>query len=570
MRYTASFHFSARAFLFLTTFFFLASYTVTSQPKLVWDARFNGISNGDDFGRAMKVDAQRNVYIAGSVVNTDSQRDFAVVKYNPDGQFVWVRFYNGDLNKDDWAHALDIDRNGYIYVAGFSQTRNAGKNYITMKCDPNGSILWTKEYDGPAGNDDVAEDIAVDVLGNVYVTGSSQGTGTLSDYATIKYDTNGIVQWVARYNGPGNGADDARAIAVDANGNVYISGGSTGDSTGYDFATIKYNHEGQSQWIARYNGPGNSDDIVYYKGSLAVDTVGNVYVTGYSTGSDLSYDYAIIKYDANGKQVWLSRFQNSNGGADYADRIAIDRYRNVYVTGGSYNGKSGYDFVTIKYDSDGVKKWTAAYNGTANDWDEAYAITIDSSQNVYIAGRSVGTGSAADIVIVKYDVNGSEVWNARYDQAKGYDWPFALAMDANENLYVGGYVDAFVPSSRGADFIVIKYSGKVINRLSENTSPIPFLLEQNYPNPFSTGASGSSRVTIAYSIPQMACILLRVYDAMGREVATLVNAEQEAGSYQSQWNVYDRPSGVYYYRIEIRSPDGNFLFMSRKKMILMR
>src|SRR5438874_9524145 len=100
--------------------------------------------------------------------------------------------------------------------------------------------------------------MAIDAAGNVYVTGNSLGIGTGYDYATVKYNSSGTQQWVTRYNGPANRDDYGNAIAVDSSGNVYVTGWSPGSGTDYDYATIKYNSTGQQQWVARYNGPGNS------------------------------------------------------------------------------------------------------------------------------------------------------------------------------------------------------------------------------------------------------------------------------------------------------------------------
>ena len=80
------------------------------------------------------------------------------------------------------------------------------------------------------------------------------------DYATIKYDANGNQLWEAHYNGPGNATDRATALAVDAAGNVYVTGYSIGSSTSEDYATVKYDANGNQLWEARYNGPGNSRD----------------------------------------------------------------------------------------------------------------------------------------------------------------------------------------------------------------------------------------------------------------------------------------------------------------------
>ena len=145
---------------------------------------------------------------------------------------------------------------------------------------------------GP-GNRDIAKAIAVDRLGNVYVTGHSDGSGTATDYATIKYDSSGNQLWVSRYNGPVNSGDGAKAIALDSTGNVYVTGYSFGSGTYTDYATVKYDTDGNEVWAARYNGPGNHHDQAQ---AIAVDSSGNVYVTGDSMGSGTYFDYATIKY----------------------------------------------------------------------------------------------------------------------------------------------------------------------------------------------------------------------------------------------------------------------------------
>src|SRR5262249_18403070 len=149
---------------------------------------------------------------------------------------------------------------------------------------------------------DSANSIAIDSAGNVYVTGKSFGSGTDDDYATVKYDSSGQEQWVARYNGPGNCGDSANAIAIDTAGNVYVTGESFGLGTDNDYATVKYDSSGQEQWVVRYNGPRNGSDEA---DAIAVDAAGNVYVTGESVGG--YYDYTTIKYDSFGQEQWVAR-----------------------------------------------------------------------------------------------------------------------------------------------------------------------------------------------------------------------------------------------------------------------
>lgn len=134
-----------------------------------------------------------------------------------------------------------------------------------MAYDSSGTQLWVRRYHGPANGDDVAEAIATDAAGNVYVTGTSDagpGKGRL-DYATLAYNSSGTLLWVRRYNASVN--DQATAIATDAFGHVYVTG-SSNSSTGSDYATLAYNSSGTLLWVRRYNGSINNRDRCLWQG----------------------------------------------------------------------------------------------------------------------------------------------------------------------------------------------------------------------------------------------------------------------------------------------------------------
>jgi len=191
----------------------------------------------------------------------------------------WVARYNGPASDFDEATALAVDGSGNAYVTGWSWGSGT-YDYATVKYDAGGAQQWVARYDG--GGYDISPALAVDGSGNVYVTGDSWGSGTNRDYATVKYNASGVQQWVARYDGPASGDDGARALAVDGSGNVYVTGYSSGSGTWFDYATVKYDASGAEQWVARYDGPASSEDQAW---ALAEDGTGNVYVTGYSPGS---------------------------------------------------------------------------------------------------------------------------------------------------------------------------------------------------------------------------------------------------------------------------------------------
>jgi hypothetical protein len=183
---------------------------------------------------------------------------------------------------------------------------------------------WVQRYNGPANHADSASAIAIDKSGNVYVTGGSAISSIVPDYTTIKYHSAGQQQWVAYYNGPANNADFADAIAVDGSGNVYVTGESAGPGTYIDYATIKYNSSGQEQWVTRYDGPAHDLDRA---SAIAVDASGNVYVTGWSSGSGTGVDCATVKYDSAGQEQWVARYDGPVHGADQAHSHSSRRLR---------------------------------------------------------------------------------------------------------------------------------------------------------------------------------------------------------------------------------------------------
>jgi len=431
----------------------LFTFLLTFAQNQEWVARYNGPGNGEDRARAIAVDNNGNVYVTGYSVGPGTFYDYATIKYAPNGQEVWVSRYDGSVSSRDEATAIAVDNNGNVYVTGFCYdsvtSSDYSSNYVTIKYDPNGQEVWVSRYNGPDNGYDYATAIAVDNNGNVYVTGASE-----LDYATIKYNQNGQVVWVARYNGPGNGDDWANAIAVDDNGNVYVTGYSRGSGTELDYATIKYNSNGQEVWVSRYNGPGNRYDEAT---AIAVDNNGNVYVTGASWGGwDTYYDYATIKYNSNGEVVWVARYNGPGNGNDRANAIAVDSYGNVYVTGVSYGSGISYDYVTIKYNQNGQEVWVSRYNGPGNGRDEARAIAVDNNGNVYVTGESKGLGTDFDYATIKYNPNGEEIWVSRYNgPGDSSDRARAIAVDNYGNVYVTG---ESYGSGTDFDYATIKYS----------------------------------------------------------------------------------------------------------------
>jgi len=413
--------------LFSLVILFCALPAFAQQVDTAW-VRIYGLGSTDK-ALDVAVDAAGNVYVTGySIVLGPPYiaEDYATIKYYPNGDTAWVRRYNNGYH--DIATSIAVDGSGNVYVTGYSYGTGPGHDYATIKYDQNGNQLWVQRYNGPGNDEDRARVIKVDDFGNVYVTGYSVGSGTSNDYATIKYDSNGNQLWVQRYNGPANSDDFATSIALDGSGNVYVAGASWG-GTSMDYATIKYDSAGNQLWAQRY-GPG-----YFGANAIAVDGSGNVYVTGSSWGT--SYDYATIKYDSSGTQLWVQKYDGPVYNFDLAHGIAVDGSGNVYVTGESYGSGTLTDYATIKYDSNGTQLWVQRY-GPLSSYDIANDIAVDAFGNVYVTGQSRGTFNF-DYATIKYDSSGNQLWVQRYNgPGNSNDYAHAIAIDGSGNVYVTG------------------------------------------------------------------------------------------------------------------------------------
>ncbi|MEO0092843.1 MAG: SBBP repeat-containing protein, partial [candidate division WOR-3 bacterium] len=225
----------------------------------LWIARYQG-PYGQDYAKALAIDNLKNVYVTGASQGpgTGYINDFATIKYDSLGNEQWVAQYNGSpiRNWQDEARAIAVDANG-VYVTGYISRHQLedSSDYCTIKYNKaTGDTIWVRRYNGLENKCDQAYDLALDNLGNIYVTGKSKNANGDFDYLTIKYSPEGEELWTARYDNPnGNGWDIAYSLAVDNNGNVYVTGTSYDLTTYYDCVTIKYSTTGVLQWVRRYS-----------------------------------------------------------------------------------------------------------------------------------------------------------------------------------------------------------------------------------------------------------------------------------------------------------------------------
>lgn len=425
------------------------------KVSLAWVSRYDGEGLSWEYATAIAVDQSGNVYVTGYSGSEMTDWDYCTVKYNKDGQQLWQRKYGGVDGKDDCAHDIEVDSLGNVYVTGYSQCEDLYCDYATVKYDSNGVELWVARYNGPADDDDKAVAIGLDGEGNIYVTGTSRSNETFNDYATVKYNANGDQLWVARYDGPLSSLDEAQALEIDSIGYIYVTGSSRGQDSEWDYATVKYDAQGTQMWESRYNGLGNGDD---QSSAMVLDVEGNAYVTGSSEGRGTLDDYVTIKYTSDGGEVWVARYSGSDRSDDWANDIAVDAWGDVYVAGMT----NGNAWATIKYGPNGEEMWVALYEG--HGCTECYvdAMALDSLGNIYVTGGTDGFGSSGmqRYGTVKYDADGSAEWLVKYPVAEEHvygntnNWARDIAIDYQGCVYVAGYSYG---DGTGVDYTTIKY-----------------------------------------------------------------------------------------------------------------
>ncbi|HEY1200401.1 MAG TPA: SBBP repeat-containing protein [Niastella sp.] len=473
---------------------------------------------------------------------------FNVVKAQP--AYSWAKYFDnpGQLDPSE----VDVDAAGNVYSTGYFSgtadfdpgsgtrllTSKGGNDIYITKSDASGNLLWAKSVGGKLS--DFSFGIKTDAAGNVYITGNfidtvdfDPGTGEqiqigstepLQYYMFIlKLDTDGNYVWVKSLTG--NKSGYSAAIAIDGTGNVYTTGNFNGitdfdpgpatynlnaGGTGFnpDIFILKLDASGNYVWAKNI---GNSSNNM--GSGIAVDAVGNVYTTGYFTGtvdfdpgtgiqnlSSVDNDIFILKLDAAGDYVWAKQIGAS--GTQRGEGIAVDASQNVYSTGTFTNtvdfdpGSGVYELVTnaddnvyvSKLDAAGNYVWAVSVGGAGTEFCESLA--LDNLNNVYLTGSFTDvvdfdpgsgthnltpTSGSSDVFILKLDASGAYQWAANKGSS-GEDNGVAIAVTASDNVYTIGSFEGTVDfdSGSGTQELTTVATGAYILHLVP--SPLPLAL----------------------------------------------------------------------------------------------
>ncbi|HEY9046442.1 MAG TPA: SBBP repeat-containing protein [Ohtaekwangia sp.] len=436
----------------------------TSVSITPFTVHAGGVGNDGPPSHPMVMDDSGNVYITGSFEETAAfgnttltalnTQDIFLVKYNAEGNVVWVK--QGAGTSTDMAYSIARDAQNNIYITGmFHESITFDNVKLTAvgltdtfiaKYTSAGELVWVKRDGGGADglNKSRGRSITLDTSGNIYIAGTFVGnvvfgTTRLSadsrfyyNMYIAKYNPAGVLQWVTQATGNSSG----ESIAVDQSGSIYVTGSfggtvawgnttlaSIGEEGEEDIFLAKYTTEGKLLWVKSYGGKGFS--VAYV---VALDAAGDPYITGFfqdvvafgatklKSGAPM-FDMFVMKCDKNGEAQWAHQAGTEAMGYD----LFIDD-GNIYLTG-SLQGTaiigsatlntSGHPNVLVAcYTAAGDVKWAQIAGGTASSIQAGNGIGIDRSGSIVIAGyfsetftvdnTSVTSAGGTDVLVFKY------------------------------------------------------------------------------------------------------------------------------------------------------------------------
>jgi uncharacterized delta-60 repeat protein len=440
---------------FLYIFLFL-SVTVQAQFTESWTTTYNGKGDYSDRYTCSTNDPSGNIYLAGYTHKSDANADFLVVKFNASGQLQWAKSWHGSGQGPDIAYAITY-KNGAIYAAGEVSNLGVGFDFFTLALNESGDSLWGAHYNDAVFNQyEQARAIAIDAQGNVYVTGESDRDPSSvinDDFLTIKYSSSGTQQWVKRYNGNGNGTDRSLGIAATANGNIAVAG-RTDNGGDDDYCTIQYDSNGNQVWLQQFDN-GGTDRI----SAMGADNSNNIYVTGRSdNGND--DDFRTIKYNELGQLQFNVAYDFV--GDDRADVMDVNEDGTFAIAGRSDGNASAilnYNYRVVKYAATGAQQWTATYDSPAAADDIVQDIDLSPTGEVLVTGYSDASATAAiqnDIASVYYSNTGTMQWTQTYASSGNHeDLGATCLLDAQNNAWIAGSSEN---TDAQRDAILLKYS----------------------------------------------------------------------------------------------------------------
>jgi len=527
--------------IFLTglLFIFANSYSQYTQQ---WVDRVNGRGNSFDIANNLFLDEQSNAYIYCTVYDSVfGQTNLCAIKYGAGGNILWKTVYDNPFGTIDQLQDVIKDSQNNSYITAYCSEESSIK-ILLIKLNQNGDTVFSRITSIPNHETLLSHSICSDNSGNIFILadGRNLTTGKI-DFIIVKYNSAGVVSNYKIFEGSPEGDDNGIKILCDNTGNVFAGVNSFYSGVSYDIVIYKLDNNLNEIYTKRINGSANLDDGIVDM-QLAYDN--NILFTGKISGAGSEWDIGTFKLNnSSGDIIWQKNFNGTGNHLDLPYVLTTDVSNNIYVTGYSRNSASiqSEDIVILKYDKNGSEIWRRIYNDSVNGTDQGFSICTDSQKNVYVAGCADQGNQHVEFILLKYDSLGTLLWKGTYHYYHlSEDFVYKIAVNNNQDIFISG-----ISFSHETDYDVttIKYARQT--GIYSNPEIVKdFVLYPNYPNPFNPST------TISFYNPKKEFTVVKIYNVKGEEVAELENRVISSGYHQYNFDASSFSSGVYFYKIQ--------------------
>lgn len=350
----------------------LPAVPAAAAPSVVWTRGIDGVGEDDDV-RGVALDAAGNVYVAGSLdTEQGTSGPFAMLRrYSPSGTLRWQRLYEGP-EALAYGRGVAVDGHGRAYLVGETTAPPGAPAFILLKYSPSGTRLWARYVEGVAGRG-----VAVGA-GRVVAVGARSTANRGYDVWVRAYTPAGTRLWTRSYDGPAGDDDLGLAVAVGADGSVYVVGSVATSTSPWneDMFIRRYGPDGTVAWTRLLRDAANDfDDAQAAAVSGRALYVGGI-VDGSEGGPTFGDAWLRRLSTATGATVWTRRWGGGAGGNDDVAGLAVDGRGRVYAVGTQVEtGIEGNANIFLRsYTAAGILRWKRAYDGGADDYGTAVAV----------------------------------------------------------------------------------------------------------------------------------------------------------------------------------------------------
>jgi uncharacterized delta-60 repeat protein len=389
-----------------------------------------GLGGNDDEAAAVAVQSDGKIVVAGSANPGTTGYDFALTRYNTDGNLDPTFGVSGTVltdfaGGDDHAQAIVIQSDGKIVVGGYSYEGPAtGFDFALARYKADGSLDTTFGQGGKVvtnfvgGSSDEIQALAIQTDGKLLATGYSNGGGTGNDFALARYNTDGSLDTTfasggkTTFNFLGASDDRANAIAIQADGKIVLAG-TTSRKFSYDFALLRYNTDGSLDTTFGLSGKVTTDFAGQYDAAQAVVIQSDGKIVAGGVASGIFPFFGLARYNANGSLdttfggTGMVMTSFAVGSSSSIGGLALESDGKLVAVGSTNPSGISTDLALARYNTDGTLDSTFGTNGQtttdiAGNTDQANATALQSDGKIVVAGYTTNAAAANEFLVARY------------------------------------------------------------------------------------------------------------------------------------------------------------------------